>query len=179
MPFTASSDTEDNFDLVLLHAKNITLFRTGGDAIRATINDPALGTERTYLRVQIARAFPLAMAHKWIGLRDEKDNDIGMLETLDGMEKDSLKIMEAELERRYFIPQVLKVLSVKEEFGVVTWQVETDKGPKTYLIQDLRGSTQSVSANRVLMTDREGNRFEFPDLSRLDMKTLQLLGRAV
>jgi Domain of unknown function (DUF1854) len=171
--------SEDNFDLVLLQGENVLLFRTGGDAIRATINDSNLGTERTYLRVQIARAFPLMMADKWIGLRDGKDNDIGMLETLEGMDANSLRIIQAELERRYFIPQVQKVLSVKEEFGVVTWQVETDKGPKTYLIQDLRGSTQSISANRVLMTDREGNRFEFPDLSQMDMKTLQMLGRAV
>jgi Domain of unknown function (DUF1854) len=171
--------SEDNFDLVLLQGKNVTLFRTGGDAIRATINDPALGVERTYTRVQIARAFPLLMAQKWIGLRDEKDNDIGMLETLEGMDADSLKIVHAELERRYFIPKVLKVIAVKEEFGVVTWDVETDKGPKTYLIQDLRGSTQSISATRVLMTDREGNRFEFPDLTKMDGKTLQLLGRAV
>jgi hypothetical protein len=171
--------SEDNFDLVLLQGKNVTLFRTGGDAIRATINDPALGTERTYLRVQIARAFPLLMAQKWIGLRDGKDSDIGMLETLDGMDADSLNIVHAELERRYFIPKVLKVVSVREEFGVVTWNVETDKGPKTYLIQDLRGSTQSVSATRILMTDREGNRFEFPDLTKVDTKTLQLLGRAV
>jgi hypothetical protein len=171
--------SEDNFDLVLLQGKNVTLFRTGGDAIRATINDPTLGTERTYLRVQIARAFPLLMAQKWIGLRDGKDSDIGMLETLDGMDADSLNIVHAELERRYFIPKVLKVITVKEEFGVVTWNVETDKGPKTYLIQDLRGSTQSVSATRILMTDREGNRFEFPDLTKVDTKTLQLLGRAV
>ena len=175
----SSPASEDRFDLVVLHGKNITLFRTGGDAIRATITDEALGAERTYLRLQIARAFPLGLPNKWIGLRDGKDNDIGVLETLDGMEPESMKIITKEMERRYFIPRVVKVLSVEEEFGLVTWQVETDKGAKTYLIQDLRGSTQSLSSNRVLMTDREGNRFEFPDLSRLDSKSLQLLGRAI
>jgi hypothetical protein len=173
------TQNEDRFDLVLLTPTKVQLFRTGGDAVRATINDPKLGTERSYLRVQIARAFPFTLPDQWIGLRDGRDNDIGIFETLEGMDAESRAIVDYEMARRYYLPKVLKVHSLKEEFGIVTWDVETDKGRKQFIVQDLRGSTHALSATRVLVTDREGNRYEFPDIRQLDSKTLTLMGRAV
>src|SRR5688572_17942074 len=105
-----------NFDLVLLDPEKVTMFRTNGAAVRATVTDPIIGPERTYLRVQAARTFPLSQPDRYIGLRDDKDKEIGMLLTLDGLDRDSRTILEEELARRYFVPKILRIHSFTEDF---------------------------------------------------------------
>jgi hypothetical protein len=170
---------DTNFDLIFLDPANVTLFRTGGDAVRARIADPQIGAERTYLLCQIARAFPLSEPDRYIGLRDAKDKDIGMLETLDGLDPQSRAIIEDELERRYFLPRVLKVNKAKKEYETVTFDVETDKGPRVYVVQNMRESSQEVAPGRVLITDRTGARFEIPDVYAAGKDVLAVLGRVL
>ena len=167
------------FDLIFLDPQKVTLFRTGGDAVRLTVFDPQVGEERTYLSVQIARAFPLANPDRYIGLRDSKDKDIGMFQSLDGLSPDSLKIVEEELSRRYFLPRVLSVNKVKKEYETVTFDVVTDRGPRVYTVQNMRESSQEVQPGRVLVTDRTGARFEFPDVNAAGKDVLAVMGRVL
>jgi hypothetical protein len=167
------------FDLILLDPTLVTLFRTGGSTVRATIADPQIGAERSYLRVQIARAFPLSDPDHYIGLRDEKDKDIGMLPSLAGLDADSRRIVDEELHRRYFLPVIQHVVSVKEEYGTITFDVETDKGRRLFYVQNIRESVQDLPPHRLLITDRDGNRYEFPDTTLLTGKTYTVLQRVL
>jgi hypothetical protein len=169
-----------NFDLVLLDPEKVTLFRTEGAAVRATITDPILGPERTYIRVQAARAFPLSAPDKYIGLRDDKDKEIGILATLDGLSRESRAILDEELARRYFVPKILHFISFTEDFGNYTFTVETDRGARTFPVSNLRDSmTELLPRGRYLLTDRDGERYEIPDIERLDPKTAALFQRFV
>jgi hypothetical protein len=172
---TANTD----FDLIFLDPATVTLFRTGGSAVRATIADPRIGYERTYLICQIARAFPLSLQDQYIGLRDAKDKDVGMLETLRGLDADSRKILDEELERRYFVPTILKVNKVKKEYDTVNFEVETDKGERKFSVQNLKDSIQEVGGGRVLLSDRTGSRYNIPDVNKLDEKTYAILSRVL
>ncbi|MCX6365433.1 MAG: DUF1854 domain-containing protein [Armatimonadetes bacterium] len=168
-----------DFDLIFLDPTTVTLFRTGGSAVRATIADPKIGYERTVLVCQIARAFPLSLQDQYIGLRDAKDKDVGMLETVKGLDPESRKILDEELERRYFVPTILKVTKVKKEYDTVNFEVETDKGERKFSVQNLKDSIQEVSGGRVLLTDRTGSRYNIPDYRKLDEKTLAILSRVL
>jgi hypothetical protein len=167
------------YDLIFLDPRCVTLFRTGGSAVRATIDDPQIGGARTYLVTQIARAFPLSKLNQYFGLRDGKDRDIGMLLTLDGLTEDSKKIIDEELERRYFLPQITKVTKLKKEFDTVNWEVETDKGKREFTMQNLKDSVHDVGGGRILLTDRNGNRYEIPNLPLSDEKTIAMLSRVL
>ncbi|MBB6052934.1 DUF1854 domain-containing protein [Armatimonas rosea] len=168
-----------DFDLIFLDPKTVTLFRTGGSAVRATIADPRIGYERTYLICQIARAFPLSLQDQYIGLRDAKDKDIGMLETLKGLDESSRAIVDEELERRYFVPTIRKVTKVKKEYDTVNFEVETDKGERKFSVQNLKDSIQEVGGGRILLTDRTGSRYNIPDVMKLDEKTFAILSRVL
>jgi hypothetical protein len=170
---------DPNFDLIFLDPTRVTLFRTGGSAIRATVSDPQLGEERTYLYVQIARAFPLSRPDRLIGLRDGKEKDIGMLASTEGLDAESRRILDEEMARRYFVPRVTRVKKAKKEFDTVTWDVETDKGSRVYVVQNLRESVLEVQPGRVIVTDRTGARFEFPEVSRAGAETISLLSRVL
>ena len=176
-----AEEADARYDLIFLDPKAVRLFRTGGptSALRLALADPQVGGERSYLRVQIARAFPLRDPDRYIGLRDGADKDIGTLVTLDGLDDDSRRLAEEELFRRYFLPKVTKVRNVKDEFGMMTWDVETDKGPRTFIIRNLREASQEVSPTRLLLTDTDGNRYEFPDVRKLDEKSFAIIQRVL
>ncbi len=170
---------DPKFDLVFLDPAHVRCFRTGGSALRATISDPVLGPERSWLRVQVARAFPLRAPLDFIGLRDGKDSDIGMLRDLQELDPETRSLIESELDRRYFLPKVIKVRSVRREFETVTWDVETDRGPRVFHVQNLREAVQDLGAGRIVITDRSGNRVEFPDIRRADRETRSVLERVL
>ena len=166
--------TDNPFNVRVLDPTTIRLFRTHPQdtTVRATIEG-----DRSWREVRAARAFPLSDPERYIGLRDGNDKDIGILETLRGLDSESRAIIEEELERRYFTPQITQVVSVEEAFGVVTWEVETSKGPRRFLVRNLRDSSYSLGGNRIMMTDVDGNRYEFPNARALGTKALMVLSK--
>jgi hypothetical protein len=179
----APPPADASIEYVSFDPKKVRLFRSGkpGDVtVRATITDPAIGPARSWRRIQVARAFPLSRPNEYIGLRDAADKDVGIIPNLDGLDVDSRAIVEDELSRRYFLPIIHKVHYVKEEFGIVNWDVDTSKGRRTFVVQNLRESFwEMVPGERGIITDKDGLRYEFPDLANLDAKTMSVLQRVL
>jgi|SRR5579872_4784028 len=152
---------EESFELRILDPKEVRLFRVGG-VLRMT-----LGEERSYLRVRVARAFPLSDPHHYYGLLDGAGKDIGMIVDPAQLDRESHALADDAVEKHYFVPVVQEVLSVKEDYGSVVWDVATDRGRKTYVVRAMRDNLAELSSGRVLITDVDGNRFEIPDITRL------------
>jgi hypothetical protein len=171
---TNEKSPDNPFTVRVLEPAAIRLFRTHPEdtTVRATIEG-----DRSWREVRVACAFPLSDPDRYIGLRDGNDKDIGILETLHGLDSESHAIIDEELDRRYFTPQVTQVISVNEAFGVVTWQVDTSKGPRRFLVRNLRDSSYSLGSSRIMMTDVDGNRYEFPDAYALGPKALLVLSK--
>ena len=168
-------------DLVMIDAPCIRLFRTGGSAVRMTVEGcPDLGEDRSYVRVQIARAFPLSQPDRYIGFRDAQDRDIGMMVSPDGLDAESRRILDEEMERRYFLPVILKVRHVKDEYGSLHFDVDTDKGPRSFYLRQLRESVFRLpGTDRLLLTDTDGNRYDIPDVRKMDARTLSFLNQTL
>ena len=169
-----SAEAYNPFAVRVLDPKTVRLFRTHSSdtTVRATIDG-----DRSWRDVRIARAFPLSDPDRYIGLRDGDDKDIGIFETLHGLDSESRSVIDEELERRYFTPQITRVLSVSEAFGVVTWEVDTTKGLRRFLVRNLKDSTFTLGTSRVMMTDVDGNRYEIPDAYALGPQALVVLAK--
>lgn len=160
-----------SFELRILDPKKIKVFRTAG-VPRLTLEN-----NRSWIKVAVARAFPLSDPDHYLGFLDGEGKDIGLLHDPSLLDADSWKVVDEELERRYFVPIVERVKSVKEEFGTVYWTVETDRGEKEIIVRNLRDNIQELSGSRVILTDVDGNRFEFPDTSKLDGRSQGIILR--
>ncbi len=160
-----------SFELRILDPKQTRVFRVAGVARLTLEND------RSWTKVSVARAFPLSDPDHYLGFLDGAGKDVGLLYDPGLLDAESRLVVEEELERRYFVPVVERVLHVKEEFGTVYWTVETDRGEKEIVVRNLRDNLQELSASRLLITDVDGNRFEFPDITRLDNKSQAILMR--
>ena len=118
--------------------------------------------------VTVVRAFPLTAEGEFIVLRDAKGNELGAVRNASDLEPESRRALTAALERAYFTPKILRVNVITEEFHIPTWEVETDRGPRTFDIRSSRRDIRILSAGRILIRDADGNRYEIPDYRRLD-----------
>lgn len=160
-----------SFDLRLFDPKRIRLFRAAG-VTRLTWEN-----ERSWIKVVVTRAFPVSDPDHYIGFLDGNGKDIGLVVDPALLDPESRQTLEEELEKRYFVPVVERVIKVKEEFGAVYWTLETDRGRKEIVVRNVRDNLQELSATRVLITDVEGNRYEFPDVNALDNRSMGIILR--
>ncbi len=171
-----SFEDSNPFDIRVLNPAQVKLYRSApGDAlVRMTLNN-----ELSWRDVRIARAFPFSDPEHYIGLRTGEDKDIGMMIDLTGMDAESKSLVAQGLEQRYFTPKVEKVNSVVEQHGTSTWEVETDRGPRRFIVRNLRDSTNTIGPNRILMTDTEGNRYEFEDVNSYGTRAFRVLSKVL
>ena len=137
-----------------------------GATRRLTVED-----EVSWLKVVVLRAFPLTDPTVYLSVRDGTNKEIGMLKTLDGLDSDSRRVVEADLARRYMVATIFRVVSVKERFGTVDWEVETHRGRCRFTTRELRENALRPAPGHYLLTDVENNRYEVPDLNALDAES--------
>lgn len=157
--------------LRMLDSRTLRFFKVGA-TLRLTVEG-----ESSWLKVAVLRAFPLSQPTRYFSVRDGGGKEIGVLACLDGLDAESRSLVEAEVERRYMVSVIRRIVSVKERFGTVDWDVETQRGTRRFTTRDLRENCLRPSPNHCLITDVENNRFEIPDLCALDAASQSALLR--
>jgi hypothetical protein len=72
-----------------------------------------------------------------------------------------------------------RIKSIREEYGVVYWSVETDHGPRDFVCRGLRDSLVELSDGRLIVSDVDGNRFAIPDYTNLSRAAQAVLDRVL
>jgi hypothetical protein len=127
--------------------------------------------------VSVVPLFPLSESEHWVSVLDDEGRELGIIEELGKLNVESRQMILDELHRRYVLPRIQKILSCKEKFELVQWEVETDRGVKEFLSRNLRENIQQPGQNRLILTDVDGNRYDIPDFQLLDKKSQNLLER--
>jgi hypothetical protein len=125
------------------------------------------GAER-FAGVQILRGFPLSADDRFISVRDDEGQELGLIRDLSELDSKSRQLLEEELDRTYFVPRIRRVNHIEERFHVPRWDVETDRGPRKFEIRSGRSDVRVLDRGRVLIRDADGNHYEIPDYRRLD-----------
>lgn len=128
-----------------------------------------------YESVAVHRAFPFTYGDDYLSVRDKEGNEIGMIRKVSEFDKAARRLIRDELERRYFVPTILRIDRIKEEFGYAYWDVVTDRGPRRFTIRGVQESVLPVGSDRLLIIDVDGNRYEIPQVSKLDAKSFKLV----
>lgn len=158
-------------DLRYLNPSTLQFFRHGA-TLRLTIEN-----ELSCLQVTVVRLFPLSEPQSYLSIRSGDNNEIGVLMAASELDLESRQLVAEELERRYLVPVVQRVIAVKERFGTIEWQVETDRGTRTFTTRELRENVAQPSPNRYLLSDVDGNRYDVRDLQALDPASRMHLSR--
>jgi hypothetical protein len=150
----------------MIDPSSLILFFDPRDRLRLTI-----AGDRSYPIVKPVWAAPLTHRGRWLALLDGKGDEIAMLDDPCALPKESEFAVREELRRRYLTAEVTAITHARQEFGATYWNVETDRGPRDLVTQNLQENVVRISEDHILLLDVDGNRFEVPDTSVLDARS--------
>ena len=166
------SSESDDFTPRYLDAAELTFTRSEVGTARLEIRG-----EVCHLRVIVRRLMPLSNPEAYISLAVDEDTEIGILVNPSELAPEGLKILQEELDKRYFTPTIQKIHRVKEQFGIHEWEVETERGRITFSVRGLNQNIKQVPPARLFVTDVRGNRYDIPDYRELDAQSYQQIQR--
>lgn len=179
-------DGSDDGDLILanervsidLTPENAWFTRSGGDLISLKIiNDK--GENEEFERVVVLRSFPVTNPDEFLSVREPdskkqgRGKEIGMIRRITDFDSDTQVLLTEELDRRYFTPQIQKIMSVKDKFGYLYWEVITTAGHVTFVLNNPFSNIRILEDGRILINDIDGNVFEIHDPAKLDAASLK------
>ena len=137
--------------------------------------DMELYDGRKFENLEPHRLFPLSGLEKYITLLDEEGIERAIIRDLRTLPTQERKIIEDCLEEYYLIPRVERIDDIEEKYGVVTIHARTDRGHAKIEIRNILHGMKLLYGTRVLLRDGNDNRYEIPDLMRLDKRSRQLI----
>lgn len=149
-----------------MNPADLKLFYHPKDRLRLTIDE-----EKSYLTVKPVWAAPLSRPNRYLALLDGKGQEIVTLPDPTQLPEESWLAVQEGLRRRYLTATVTAILHAKVEYGATYWSVETDRGPRDFVTQNLQENAVWLSDDHLLLLDVDGNRFEIPAVSALDARS--------
>ena len=116
-------EVEEMTALRYLTKENAVFARTGGGFISLEFDG------KKWERVQVIRLFPFTEPDQFISIRtvEERSKEIGVIEDMKKVSKETRKMLEEQLKLHYFTPVIQKVLDIKDEYGYAYFHVMTDR----------------------------------------------------
>ena len=159
-------EVEEMTALRYLTKENAVFARTGGGFISLEFDG------KKWERVQVIRLFPFTEPDQFISIRtvEERSKEIGVIEDMKKVSKETRKMLEEQLKLHYFTPVIQKVLDIKDEYGYAYFHVMTDRGECRFTINMGGNAVVRLTDTRLLITDLDESRFEIPDVLQLSQK---------
>jgi hypothetical protein len=175
-------------DLRWLDADALAFQWTGGTApIYLT-----LANDRSYLWVYALDLYPSTAPGTFVeffgsGVDGRRSTSIGILRGLSELTRPNREAVEECLRRSYIVPTITRVLDIRPAPSApgrrvpaaVRVRAETSRGPCTFELDNVYDQLKRLPGGRVVMTDVTRNRYEVPDITRLDGASRRWLDRYV
>ena len=167
---------------VALTPQNAVFKRSGGGLISLDLKNTGENGEPVdefFERIVIFRCFPITNPDEFLSVREPdskkmgRGKEIGMIRYMKDFPEEQQKLFLEELDRRYFSPEITKILSVKDKFGYTYWEAETDAGHMTFILINPFSNIRSLEDGRIFINDIDGNSFQIKDPAKLDANSFK------
>jgi hypothetical protein len=132
---------------------------------------------RRFVGVEPVRAFPISHPQGLLSICDAEGHELTCIEDPSVLRPEVRRMLEEELGRREFVPVVRRIKRVMADSDPSEWQIVTDRGPTTFLMEDSDNDVRRLGVNRILLVDTHGIRYLIADASRLDAGSRRILER--
>jgi hypothetical protein len=122
------------------------------------------------IAVRPMRAFPLSDPEHLIALLDGDGHAVALIPDLTELPPGPRQLLEQELEKSYFLPALVRVLDITDDFGIQRWEVETDRGPRIFEVRG-REDLRWLHPGHLIVRDADGNRYEIKRFDDLDTRS--------
>lgn len=156
-------------DLRLLDPKRVRLRVDSFNRLQLEV-----GIEERYGPVRAVRCLPLTRPDEFVSIEDEEGEEIGIISNVRDLDPESRRAIETDLDLYYLKARVEGIRRVEAKNGIITWELDTDLGPKKAHIRD-RQHIRPLPGGKTLLTDIHGAKFEIPPPEELDERSRQWL----
>jgi hypothetical protein len=123
-----------------------------------------------------ARAFPISAPDQGVALIDRYGHELVWIDRLDDLSSEVRELVEADLARREFMPEVKRIHSVSNYATPSTWYVDTDRGKTSFVLKG-EEYIRRLMPPALLITDSQGIHFLIRDRFALDHNSRRILDR--
>jgi hypothetical protein len=127
--------------------------------------------------VRPVRAFPISAPDGCLSLCDAEGHELLLISDRSRLPAELRRIIEEELSRSEFMPVVVHIGRVLADRNPSQWQIVTDRGPTSFLMEDADNDVRRLGPTRILLVDTHGVRYLIPDTRRLDAASRRILDR--
>jgi len=122
------------------------------------------------------RAFPISAPNEGLSLIGDNGHELAWVTSLEALPSQTRSLIEDELARREFMPEIRSISQVSSFATPSIWQVETDRGD-TELLLKAEDHIRKLTHTSLLITDGHGVNFLIRDIDQLDSHSRKLLDR--
>ena len=152
----------------MIAPEDLKVFKDDSNNLSATIEGRG-----TWTKIAVRLAFPYSDPDHFASLVFNEEH-VGMVRDLTELDEGSRLLLQEALLKRYHIPQVRQVLSVRELHNATHWQVVTDRGTRDFMVRD-RHNFRRIKGGDLIIVDVDGNRFQVLRNGDFDQESLRLL----
>jgi hypothetical protein len=153
-----------------LKGSEVSLERISPTTLKVTIDSGEI-----FKNAEPKRLFPMTNQNEYIAFLSEEGKEMAILKSCDGLSFDSRAALDECLSEFYLIPKITKIIDIVGKFGVFSWTVETDRGPRKFEIKNRVSDIKNMPDGRILLRDSDDNRYEITDYQKLDRHSRYLL----
>ncbi|PWM43232.1 MAG: hypothetical protein DBX47_07210 [Clostridiales bacterium] len=147
-------------DLNFLNTGEIAFEKESGGYLKMTYGD------NEYSKIKFSRVLPYKMPESYICILDKDGKEIGIIKELNELDKTNEILVREQINRLYYCPTVLKIISVKEKMGYMYFEVITAAGKRNFAIKDPSRNIRFIDPDvkkEVQISDVDGNRYKIED----------------
>ena len=126
-------------------------------------------------RVSLHRMFPFNIPFKYISVLNTDSEEIGMISDLSIFDSETEALLKNELERKYYVCDLLSLISIKDRFGFSYWKAKGADADISFTIKDVHSSVRLDGHGNIMISDIDGNRYTLPPVEKLDAKSKKLI----
>ena len=121
------------------------------------------------------RLFPFTRPSEYITLIGEDRKEAAVIRSIDELDEESKRAVLECFKEIYLIPKISRVLLCSVRFGSLTFDVEIDRGDISFSIRNPHSDIKVFPDGRLIFRDRDDNRYEIPDVNKLDKASARQL----
>jgi ATP-binding cassette subfamily B protein len=136
-----------------------------------------------YDGVFAVRALPVTCPDQFLSLRyadaDGQEYEIGLIRDLAAWPDAERGLVEQALARRYFVRAITAIERIELKYGLLTFEVQTDRGPVCFTMRNSHSQAQDYGPAGKLLCDVDDNRYLVPDVDALPRRQHLLFRRYI
>lgn len=121
------------------------------------------------------KLFPFSNPEEYITLVIDGKKEAAVIRKLSELSEESRRAIDECFNEIYMIPRITRVVSCEIKFGMVTFNMETDRGPISFRVRSIISDIKKLDDGRMLFRDSNDNRYVIPDVTKLDKHSAHVM----